>query len=633
MNREVLDRWCQRGLLGLVLAILVFAPLATGAVGTLEFLIVQGLTVGVLLLWGLRLWLEQRPTLLWTPLCWAVLAFVGYALGRYLTADIEYVARQELLRVLVYACLFFAILNNLHRQESTQRICFTLIFLAMAISFYAGYQFVTGSDRVWHFHAGYQHRGSGTYISPNHLAGLLEMLLPLALTYLLVGRIKPLTKVLVGYAALVILVGIGVTLSRGSWIATGLTLVLLFGVLLLQRSSRVPALALLAGLLVMGCWLLPKSFALQERWKSVGGDIDHYGDLRFAIWKPAVQIWQENVWWGAGPAHFDYRFPTHRPEVVQMRPERVHNDYLNTLVDWGVVGTVLVAAAWGLLGVGVFQTWRYVRSSAADFGRRSGSNKRAFVLGASFGLVALLLHAGVDFNFHIPANALVAVTLMALLSSHLRFASERYWTRLAVWSRALATVLVLAGVGYLSWQGWRHGQEYVWLERANRAAELSEEKVACLEAAFRVEPKNAETALALGEQLRRRSQQGGLQYQEQARQAVEWFGRSQQLNPWDSHSYLGYGMCLDWLERTNESGPYFSRAEELDPNGYFTVANIGLHYMETGDFAAARSWFERSLRLQWEPNPIAKSYREIANQRLLEAATNSWGGRLGQVAH
>ena len=43
-------------LMGLVLAILVFGPLATGAVRTRSFLIIQGLTIGVLLLWGARFW-------------------------------------------------------------------------------------------------------------------------------------------------------------------------------------------------------------------------------------------------------------------------------------------------------------------------------------------------------------------------------------------------------------------------------------------------------------------------------------------------------------------------------------------------------------------------------------------------
>ena len=55
MNRESLDRWCERGILALVLAILVFGPLAIGAVRPLPFLIIQGLTLGVMLLWGARL--------------------------------------------------------------------------------------------------------------------------------------------------------------------------------------------------------------------------------------------------------------------------------------------------------------------------------------------------------------------------------------------------------------------------------------------------------------------------------------------------------------------------------------------------------------------------------------------------
>src|SRR5512137_1882340 len=111
MNREAWDRWCERGILALVLAILVFGPLAIGATRTLPFLIIQGLTLGVMLLCGARFWLNPRPQLLWPPICWAVVGFTVYALVRYFTADIEYVARQELIRILVYVFLFLAILN------------------------------------------------------------------------------------------------------------------------------------------------------------------------------------------------------------------------------------------------------------------------------------------------------------------------------------------------------------------------------------------------------------------------------------------------------------------------------------------------------------------------------------------
>ena len=149
MNRETLDRWCERSILGLVLGILVFGPLAMGAVDAPAFLVIQGLTVVVMLVWALRLWISPKPRLLWPPLGWVVLAFAALAIGRYLTADIEYVARLEMIQVLMYAFLFFVIVNNLYRQESVHVVSFTLILLAMGISCFAVYQFLTHSNRVW----------------------------------------------------------------------------------------------------------------------------------------------------------------------------------------------------------------------------------------------------------------------------------------------------------------------------------------------------------------------------------------------------------------------------------------------------------------------------------------------------
>ena len=58
MNRERLDGWCERGILALVLAALVFGPVAMGAVGVWQFLVLEGLTLGVLVLWALRIWVS-----------------------------------------------------------------------------------------------------------------------------------------------------------------------------------------------------------------------------------------------------------------------------------------------------------------------------------------------------------------------------------------------------------------------------------------------------------------------------------------------------------------------------------------------------------------------------------------------
>ena len=284
----------------------------------------------------------------------------------------------------------------------------------------------------------------------------------------------------------------------------------------------------------------------------------------------------------------------------------------------------------GVLAWGVARTWRYVGRSSPDLGGRPGSNKFAFVLGASLGLVAILAHSLVDFNMHIPANAILCVSLMALLSSHLRFATDNYWHRLRWWSRSVAAVVLLLTGVCLAREGWRQGAEFVWLDHAARASSFSPAQVALLQRAYAVEPMNAQTAFALGDALRHQSQEGGEFYQGQegmdyrklAEQGMSWFGRGMKLNPWDSRNFAGYGWCLDWLDHTGESGPYFNKAEALDPNNYFNLNNIGLHYVQTGDFAAARPWFERSLRLQWKDNPIAQNYLIIANERMQEAATN-----------
>ena len=56
---------------------------------------------------------------------------------------------------------------------------------------------------------------------------------------------------------------------------------------------------------------------------------------------------------------------------------------------------------------------------------------------------------------------------------------------------------------------------------------------------------------------------------------------------------------------------------------------IGMHYVELGDFAAAKPWFERSLHLEGQDNPTALNYLKIVNNRMLEAATNEISAKLG----
>lgn len=648
MKRERWNNLCEKGILGLVLAVLIFGPLATGAVRPLEFLIIQGLTMSALLLWLVRIWLNPAHRIFWPPICWAVVAFVAYALIRYRQADLEYIARLEFTRVLVYAALFFVILNNLGRQEYTQLISCVMIFLAMGISVYAIYQFATNSDRVWHFikPAGYMNRGSGTYICPNHLAGFLEMLLPLGLACSLTGRIGHVLRVFLGYASLVMLAGIAVSMSRGGWIATAVSLLLFFSLLIRRRQYRLPVLIIFALLATGGAAFYVKNQQSQKRVMKMfsGGTID---DAHFRFWllEPTLRMWQDHPWLGVGPGHYDYRFPAYRPMEVQGRPGRAHSDYLNTLADWGVVGAAVVTTAWGLLLLGLLKTWKFVRREQSDLGAKPG-NRAAFVLGGSVGLVAILVHSFVDFNMHIPANAILAVSLMAMLSGHFRFTTERYWMSPRWRGRGCLTAVGALVLGYLGWQGTRRAIEYAWLERAGvarlylqtqsdvrkkgdrnaasapegtaKVTEATQRYLSALREAAIAEPRNFESSYELGEALRLLSWRGLIGYEAQASEAIQWFSRGIALNPYDAYNYLRIGMCLDWLRRQDEAAPYFKRALELDPNNYYLAAHQGWHFVQTEDYASAKTRFERSLQIKWWDNPIAQNYLAIVNRKLQE---------------
>jgi O-antigen ligase len=630
MNREAWDTFCERGILALVLGILVFSPLAMGAVGTWEFLVAQALTLGVMLLWGLRLWISPKPQLLWPPISWVVIAFTLYAIGRYWTADIEYVARQEMIQVLVYAFLFFAIVNNLYRQESMQAISFTLIFLAMGISGWAVYQFVTHSHQVWNQVSPYPGRASGSYISPNDFAGFLEMLLPLALAYVLTGRMKAVTRVLLGYAALVMLAGLAVTFSRGGWIATAVALLTLLGMLVTQRHHRLPAILLLVIMLGGGGaflkYYLSKTTTYLQRVEKMENSQELTSDfeVRRQLWIAAVEMWQDHFWWGVGPGLYDYRFAQYRPEDVQERPGHAHNDYLNLLADWGTVGGIIVLAGMAAFGAGWVKTWKRVRKSESTFGRGL-SHRLAFFLGASAGLLALAIHSVVDFNLHIPANAMLGVTLLALLSSSLRFATDDYWHSARLPAKTLATLALVCGVAYLSWQTWRRGEEYARLQHAQQPGLLVLKRAALLEKAFAVEPEDFETAYQIGRMYRVQSFEGGPDYRNQAQTAIKWFERGLKLDPYYGYDDLECGLCLDWLGRHTEAAARFNRADALDPNDNYAAAVIGWHYAQTGDDAAARTWLKRSLQLYTGRNTMASFYLQLVEQKMVECASNKAG--------
>jgi hypothetical protein len=73
----------------------------------------------------------------------------------------------------------------------------------------------------------------------------------------------------------------------------------------------------------------------------------------------------------------------------------------------------------GVLGglCGLAFLWILLRDSRASFEAEQGHFSRAIHAGAIAGIAGLLLHSLVDFNLHIPSNAILFLVLSALATS------------------------------------------------------------------------------------------------------------------------------------------------------------------------------------------------------------------------
>jgi O-antigen ligase len=594
--RERIDIICARAILLIVLFILAWGALAYGGMDPTAFLVVQGATGVALGLWIVRFWVQRPFRLLWPPMCWAALAFLIYAVARCRLVDVEYAGRQQLIHVVVYGTLFLAVLNNFNRKNSATFVSLTLIAVGFLVAMLAMFQFATHYPMIWGVRRldQYMGRGSGTFINPNHLAGFLGMIVPLALAYTVMSRFSATIKVLLAYSAVTMLAGIVVSLSRGGILATIVALVIFCGVLLAQQDFWRSALVILCILTALAAFALSQFESVQKRFDEAFKN-DKVEDGRQYYWAAAWQLAGRDVVWGIGPGQFDVEFPSVRPWQVQSRPQFAHNDYLNTLCEWGVLGMSMVAAAGGLLLWGVFQVWQTLRRPSNELGSRF-SDRSAFVVGATAGLAALMLHCIVEFDMQIAAVAITAVTLMALLAAQARFVTERYWRNPGRLGKILLTAVAASAIAYLSAQGLRKGTQTYWLARARAEGTQPDRVIAFATKAHEAEPMDWDADYTLGDYLWSLSLLLGPDYQDRAKQAMMWYARAMELNPFDAYAPLGCGMCLDRLGLTGAATPFFELAHRNDPCNEYLALEEGRHCIELGDYAAAKQWLTDANR-------------------------------------
>jgi O-antigen ligase len=390
-------------LFGGMLVVLMYAPLAFGAndVG-LQF-IHRLLTLALFITWVVnqvrRSALELSPNPLYIP----TFSFLALVLCQLAFATSYRYATLTALLSLVPSGIFILIAGEtLTRRRTLRTFASWMAGYGFVVAVFALIQDFSNTDKLYWVlkPRGISAAIYGPYANHNHFAGLMEMLLPLAvaMAFLESGS----KRVLLSFASVIMAVSLVLSKSRGGLL--GLAVSAAFALVLILRRSRnrraafgVIAIVLLA----VGAVL---ALASEKTLQHLTETQDHY---RLAIYRDCVRMWWDRPLLGFGWGTFSTVYPAYRSFYTDLLVNHAHNDYLELLVETGALGITL--AGWFL-----FEVFRCAFRKLSQTGDVEGP---VLTIGLLSGVVALLAHSALDFNLHIPANAALFFVLCSAIAT------------------------------------------------------------------------------------------------------------------------------------------------------------------------------------------------------------------------
>lgn len=293
------------------------------------------------------------------------------------------------------------------------RLVLVLLGIAVAQSMLGLMQFGGGKESGFYLGMTFTHFGSavGTFTNKNHLAGLIEMVLPIALALFLYslgrghgeggrnwrhrvsffGSMHGHAAFLYGAVALLLLVGLVFTQSRAG-IALGMLGILLAIIAFARRigGDNVYGAAGTVIVVALGLGILIGLAPVLDRFTK----IDPMEDLRWPMASATIAGIGTFFPLGSGPGSYAAVFPAFQPtELGRWFVNYAHNDYLQWLFEGGLVAglLMLLMLAFYLLQWG--RVWT----------RETWSRFRFVQVGAGIGILSMLLHETLDYNLHMPA--------------------------------------------------------------------------------------------------------------------------------------------------------------------------------------------------------------------------------------
>ncbi len=323
---------------------------------------------------------------------------------------------SEFFRYTTYALFYVLTVQLLKEKTTLQTTAIVIVLFGGLLAFSSILQFYMTEDMaLWFRHTPRNSIVVGPYANHNHYAGLMEMIFPVVLgiflfyrprigsSSLLKGIAEMMSQekanihILIGTAALLIVVSIFVSLSRGAMISTCLSLVLFTFFLLNRKINKGNTILILSVIMVsalcIGWFGWDQIFERFARLKNAQGVIY---ESRLDFWKDTGNIISHFTLTGSGMGTFSHVYPIFRTVTSNWFLTHAHNDYLELLAEGGIIGFCLAAL---FLITFFYKTYTV-------FSKRRDAFSIYLYMGCATGMVSILFHSMTDFNTHIGANGL-----------------------------------------------------------------------------------------------------------------------------------------------------------------------------------------------------------------------------------
>lgn len=607
-----------------LLAIFLLGYVLLATLGAWTRLAFQWPAYLVLAVGGMLALLRLRKTFKFSPstVCLlSALLFAVYCAARAWLSPVEYLARQDLLPLA--ACLVGYTLFALHVEHPKYRRWFAVTLTVLILANFAIGVYQAQHDRTWSpYHwLGYARtagpaNAGGFFHSENHLAGFLEGSMYFLAAFALFARIKLIWRMVALFGLMLAMVVLVLTYSRAGLASAGLGLAA-FGVLSLwlfgkflgpQFWKYLAAFGMLFALLGAFLVFLCRDF-LTDSYQHSGG-IFGDGQFRLAYTQMALKQWETSPVWGTGARTFGVyaRELTTRDEdwngAQSVDPDIAHNDYAQLLGDYGAVGfglgmfLLLAHLGNGLRFLAWYRNVRYERTGDLF------SNSLALALGSVSAVVAYMAHTAIDFNLHIPANALLVAALFGLLANPGFEADGRRHWRLPGLKTAL-TLLAAVGAGWTLWLGWRAAPAELAYQQGLTRTHVGDYLGALTphRRAAELDPAHQPNYMAFG------TAYVGLAGEEDIpalavswrQKAIEQFRAAVALNPRDAMAHINLAEQLSQTGRDQaaEAEQHYLEAIRRAPALVVFRGRYGFHLLRHGQADKAADVWEETLRRKW----------------------------------